>query len=334
MKKKNQILLAVIFSIAIAFFALYQGRGVPSSEARIYVSPASVESTTLSPFWINITVYNVTNMASCEFNITYTPRIFAITQVLKNQVNGQYPKSLIYVDGTNGYIYANLTYKSPVTLPQKEAALLSLELTPVDYGSTPLVFSKVSLKDPSGNAIPYQSTNGFVWIIKHDVAVINVATSTNETYAGRQVQIDTTVQNMGNIAENITLNLYANKNLITSVYVNNLQVGEMRIISFIWNTSNTAASNTPYPISAEIPALPLETNVANNALVDGSVKLKIIGDVNGDGTVDVNDLFRWDLAFNSKSGDANWNPQADINGDGIVDKEDGVLIIENYHNTL
>jgi hypothetical protein len=64
------------------------------------------------------------------------------------------------------------------------------------------------------------------------------------------------------------------------------------------------------------------------------VKLKLIGDVNGDGIVDINDLVAWDAAYGSRPGDLNWNVQADINGDGVVDQQDGQLIVQNYRNSL
>jgi uncharacterized protein (DUF2141 family) len=80
--------------------------------------------------------------------------------------------------------------------------------------------------------------------------------------------------------------------------------------------------------------VPYETNLANNALTDGNIKVKIMGDVNGDGTVGILDLEAWDAAYGSSQGMPNWNPQADLDGNGTVDKADGTLIIENYGNHL
>jgi hypothetical protein len=105
-------------------------------------------------------------------------------------------------------------------------------------------------------------------------------------------------------------------------------------MTYDWNTTGFPASNTPYIIKAQADILPYETNTTNNVYVDGSVKLKLIGDVNGDGKVDINDLMAWDAAYGSKLGDPNWNIQADINGDEIVDNQDGQLIVQNYRNSL
>ncbi len=92
------------------------------------------------------------------------------------------------------------------------------------------------------------------------------------------------------------------------------------------------ASMTPYVISAQASFVPYETNLANNVLTDGNVKVKIMGDVNGDGIVGILDLQAWDAAYGSSQGMSNWNPQADLDGNGTVDKTDGMLIIQNYGN--
>ncbi len=90
---------------------------------------------------------------------------------------------------------------------------------------------------------------------------------------------------------------------LTSLQIQNLQPNETRIVLYDWNTSGFPASNIPYVIAAHADALPHETNTTNNVYVDGAVKLKLIGDVNGDGKVDVNDLTAWDTAYGAKTGD-------------------------------
>ena len=54
------------------------------------------------------------------------------------------------------------------------------------------------------------------------------------------------------------------------------------------------------------------------------------GDVNHDGKVDLKDLVAVALAYGSKPGDPNWNPNADINGHGVVDLADLVTLAQHY----
>ena len=56
----------------------------------------------------------------------------------------------------------------------------------------------------------------------------------------------------------------------------------------------------------------------------------LIGDINGDGIVDIFDVVLAAIAFGSKPGDDNWNPDADLNDDDIVDIFDIVILANNF----
>jgi hypothetical protein len=307
-----------------------------SSDAVLCISPSVIADPTITPpaiVAVNVSVSNVTNMAYCEFNLTYTPNIFYVVELAKQPVQSQTPSMYYEIEDYLGYVYVRLTYTNPVSV-NGNATLLILNFAVVDYGITTLHFDGVVIKDGNGNPIPFETQDGYLAIIKHDIAVTNVTISTNETYTGNIVGITVTLHNYGNVLENFTTTIYANAANISTLQVLNLLPSETRIMSCNWNTTGYPASNTPYVIKAVADTLPYETNTANNVFVDSSVKLKLIGDVNGDGKVDINDLMAWDAAYGSTSGDLNWNVQADINGDGVVDQQDGQLIVQNYRNSL
>lgn len=85
-----------------------------------------------------------------------------------------------------------------------------------------------------------------------------------------------------------------------------------------------------YTLSAVASAVPDETNMANNNLADGVITVTIPGDANGDFRVSLGDLVLLANAYNSRPGDARWNPNADINGDGIVNLYDLVIMANRY----
>jgi parallel beta-helix repeat protein len=58
--------------------------------------------------------------------------------------------------------------------------------------------------------------------------------------------------------------------------------------------------------------------------------VRLPGDLNGDGAVDIYDAILLAGAYNSTPGKANWNPNADINGDNIVDIYDAILLANHY----
>lgn len=67
--------------------------------------------------------------------------------------------------------------------------------------------------------------------------------------------------------------------------------------------------------------------------VNGTVTIRIPGDVNGDGVVDVQDLYLLGRAYGSTPGSPNWLALADINGDETVGIDDLLLLDENYGKT-
>jgi hypothetical protein len=332
MKKKVYFAATILIVLTLTIFALRKGETQPPSVgAVLFTSPSQITDPALAPgskFAFNVSIFNVTNMVYCAFCLNYTPGIFSLYSVQKQPIGSKYPLSSYSSNEALGLFCVNLTYTSPVTLPEMSAPLLTLTFTVINYGITPLHFDNVLLKDNNGYTIPIQTQDGLVAIVKHDIAVVDVSGSPSETYVGRIVNITVTVQNNGNVPENFTTEVFAGGTSLTVLDVQNLLPNEIRAIEFSWNTSGFSPSMTPYTISAQAQVLPYETNTTNNVHVDGGIKLKIIGDVNGDGVVDINDLIAWDAAL------SNYNPQADLNGDGVVDKQDGILIILNYKNSV
>ncbi len=56
----------------------------------------------------------------------------------------------------------------------------------------------------------------------------------------------------------------------------------------------------------------------------------VLGDVNGDGRVDHEDLFVLSVANGSTPGQENWDPDCDLNGDDMIDYEDLLILEANY----
>ena len=65
-------------------------------------------------------------------------------------------------------------------------------------------------------------------------------------------------------------------------------------------------------------------------LFTGTTPPGLLGDINGDGTVNIFDIVIIALAFGTRLGDPNWDPRADINGDNFVNIFDVVLAALDY----
>lgn len=66
-----------------------------------------------------------------------------------------------------------------------------------------------------------------------------------------------------------------------------------------------------------------------DCLAVSTTNLGVLGDINGDGSVNILDLTAAGLSFGSKPGDQRWNPDADLGKDNVVDILD-VYIVAKY----
>jgi hypothetical protein len=170
-------------------------------------------------------------------------------------------------------------------------------------------------------------------IVKYDLAIAEVETSKTVIGQGSTIQINVTVVNQGTIpGTSLEIALYANTTLIDTQTIKALTNGTAITLTFQWNT--TGFSKGTYHITAfAIPILG-ETGTTDNIFVKGSIQVTILGDVNGDGYVEMMDYWVISQAYGSKPGDPNWNPNADIydppNGDGMIEMMDYWVISQHY----
>jgi len=167
-----------------------------------------------------------------------------------------------------------------------------------------------------------------------DVGIVNVVPSATEVYVGRVVNVIVVVQNEGVIDETFTVTckyeLEAVEHLIGTQTVTNLPPNTNTTLTFTWTTADI----TIHTIKAEASVLPYEFDTSDNNMTSPTtVKVKMLGDVNGDNTIDIDDVIIWANAFGSQPGDLNWNPQADLYQDSIIDIFDGVIIAQNFGET-
>jgi parallel beta-helix repeat protein len=167
---------------------------------------------------------------------------------------------------------------------------------------------------------------------EHDISIENVTTDTTQATAGQLVNITVTVKNKGKIgaAETFTVTAKYNATNIETKQVTNLAAGATQNLVFNWNTAGLTSGN--YTISATTSTVTNELNTDNNNYNDGTVKIEapIPGDINGDGTVNQQDLETLVLAFGATPQSGNWNPDADLNQDDVVDAHDLRLLGKNY----
>ncbi|NVM24129.1 MAG: S8 family serine peptidase, partial [Desulfobacterales bacterium] len=174
-------------------------------------------------------------------------------------------------------------------------------------------------------------------IVEHDVAVVKVEPSTAKAYEGELINISVTVKNEGTVKETFNVTAYCNETILGTARVTSLALGANTTLTFVWNTSN--ASFGYYVISAMAESVPNEKDLSDNYVTDGVVRVKILGDVDGDGDVDIDDLIlvTWalgtDPSWTHGVGWDMWNPECDFNNDDKVDVFDLYIACRYYGMT-
>ena len=300
-------------------------------KAKLSVYPEEVKGPEYVPcttFTINITVENVLDMKKCIFNVSYNPAVIMEISITFFKVSGQLPRKSLVVNDTAGFIWISLEYPTsistlePIPLVMIEFHVEALGISPIDLHDT-------ALKDSYDLPIPHNAVDGiFIGLIR-DVSIVNVTASPNIVYQGWIVYINITAKNEGNITETFTVKAFFNSNVIGEYIIADLDPGNETSVIILWNTS-TAEPCHNYTISVEAMPVPYEIDLTDNEFIDGHVKVKYMGDVNGDGMVNMMDISIICAAFGSFPGHPRWVPEADLIQDNVINMRDIALACLNF----
>jgi hypothetical protein len=141
------------------------------------------------------------------------------------------------------------------------------------------------------------------------------------------VSVSATVHNFGDFGESFTVNCYANTTLVDS-HVVSLSSGGWVSLVLGWNTSGFSRGS--YYVTVEAVPVLGEVYIEDNVMIHGTVHVKLLGDVNDSGFVNVVDMFSLGKAFGSSPGSPNWNEEADMNGDNAVNAADLSRFVSNF----
>jgi len=170
---------------------------------------------------------------------------------------------------------------------------------------------------------------------RHDVAVIDVSSTLTWIFEGQAVSFNVTVLNKGDFTENVTITLYCNissSQSIGTATIKNLLPMETETVILVWNTTGvTPGSN--YTITAVATIEEPDITPQDNMLVYGEIEIRILGDLNGDGKVNMKDISLVSHAFGSYPGAPNWNPLADFDGNNYINMRDIVVVARNFGRT-
>jgi hypothetical protein len=313
------------------------------------ISPGSVVDPSLTPshsFTVNLTVVNATDLYSWQAVLYFSNQILNATDMHEGSFLPtigttvfQSTTNLAY-NATHGRVTLTENLTGAASGASGDGQLATITFHVLDNGSTPITISNDTLYDSTKTQIAHTTTSGYFnnvpAAVTVDVAVTKVETYKTAAYAGGTnyvgwlVPINVTVGNLGSTSETFDVKVYYDANLIDTKTVTALAAGSQMTLAFVWNTTTVPPSRSHnYTISAQIPALPQETNVTNNQLTDGTVKVKLMGDVDGSGTVDMMDLIIILRAFGARPGHPRWDPNSDLEQNNRIDLTDIMRVLLN-----
>jgi len=167
----------------------------------------------------------------------------------------------------------------------------------------------------------------------HDVAVTNIMSNklgykTHYVYRTWKINVDVTILNNGTAPANITVAVYYNESgwhEVGTQTVTNLAPTAQTTVTFSWDLSSVRYCNHTIKANATLIGA-VDTNPANNGGYSW-VKVKMPGDVDGDGDVDADDVFLYIAPIFRIPEWSPLIPQCDFDGDGDVDADDVFIYV-------
>ena len=334
MYKKTSLMSLLI--IMFTFLLIPIPQSFPQT-TNIYVDPQQTTTEIGETFTINISITQVTNLAAWEIKLYYLNAILNGTKATEGPFLKTAGQTFFWIisftdnyNATHGRIHISCTLTGTGPGASGSGTLTTITFKAKNGGTTPLTLKDTKLLDNQDppQQIPHTTTNGNVQVIGiKNIAVLSVNPLKTVVGQGYTMNINVTVANQGDQTETFNITLYANTTTIQTIQAT-LASKASTTLTYTWNTAGFVKGN--YTLWAYAWPVLGETDTDDNALVDGSVKVSMVGDVDGDGDVDMDDIGWICYSFGSKPKDPKYNPNRDIDCNGIIDMDDIGYACLNY----
>ncbi|MDH5770868.1 MAG: dockerin type I domain-containing protein, partial [Candidatus Bathyarchaeota archaeon] len=304
-----------------------------ASTPTISVDPSISSAEVGKTFMIDIRISDVIDLYGWEFRLRWNSSLSDALSVTE----GGFLKgggSTFFVNDINntlGSMLVDCTLVGNVPGVSGNGILATVEFSVKRQGGCVLDLYDTKLVNSLEEAITHTTVDGdFFALIPsfHDISVTNITLSKTIIASGSILHINVIVENLGGFNETFNLNTYADKDVnvigdeitIESQTIEDLPALTSKIIILSWNVTGFAKEN--YTISSKASVVSNEINITNNVYVDSKVLVTILGDVTGDGKVDIYDLYQFARAYDTTPEDPKWNPNCDLNDDERISIRD------------
>jgi hypothetical protein len=279
MRRKN---LMFIFFIALTIVGVMTiNYSAASSEATVYVDPASISDPAMVPdtqFTVDIVVENVENLWAYQFWLSFNPKVIQGVSVENGPFLGKdtdpdrHPVEVAPGAGFDNeagelklygaFIQFETTPPNDMYLADGGGVLATVTFKVVGFGKSSIVLGEdTRLADKWADEIPSTLENGFFANADvHDVAVTHISTNDGYCVQGDPVGITVIAENLGDFTETFDVKVYSvqmgssgEEIFIGIETVEDLAAGDSITLPFVWDTTGVSAGS--YYIYAEASAV-------------------------------------------------------------------------------
>ena len=316
-------MLALAFNISQAY---------TQSETVLYVDPSNTQVSVHSSFTVNVTVADVVDLSGFGFHLGYNTTVLDILTVL---IQPPFESPIIELNETEGYVCVIASL--PPSYPEISGTFV---LTSIAFGAAFTGNSTLNLHDTiligyEIEPMPHTTIDGSVTVYAPKLLL---ETNKSEYALGEEVEITFTNYSNGTVIfaadpPILIISFDGTSVFPAMVLPVVIEVPSNQSLTWTWDQRDCIGDLVPsygqVPPGIYIAVLVVDGGNSTEPTILGTVftiVMLILGDLNGDGIVDIVDVVTCALAFGSKPGDPNWNPVADLNNDGIIDIVDLVII--------
>jgi parallel beta-helix repeat protein len=225
-----------------------------------------------------------------------------------------------------------ISTKAVSNMPASSQTALTFiwDTTGLPFGSSYTVKASATTVAGEKNLANNEFVDGTIHVGEyHDVAVEDVTLPLSHLYTSQSIDIVVKVANKCNYYETFNVTIRYNDNLIESQTVTELAPKEEMDLTFNWNLASVSPCRD-YTIWAEASLVVGEIDVEDNKMVYGDVYVRLMGDVDGNGAVNILDISAVAIAFGADVGSPKYQEYLDFNLDGVINIIDIAAAAANF----
>jgi hypothetical protein len=301
----------------------------------VSITPKNVYSLVGAKFSVNVTITNVTDLSCWQVKLNFNPSILNCTEITvpeDNVFSGHITTGLgVNLNNAAGYLVAfnglwesggvngsgNLFTVTFLTLSPGISSLYIADLMTLDG---------TYLADSKNKLIPIQSTSGIAQVSSEGFYSYTFNVTGNGVAYNITIFTNSTITNFNfnYTLQKISFEAAGTSNTSGSCSIsipNELLNGTFAVI--------VNGSSISYTMSMDSLNQYLCFSYMHS-INEIQIITTIVGDINGDRTVDMKDIIIAARAFGTSPNDPRWDPRADINKDLKVDMKDIIVTARNF----